>query len=94
MDFAYIEKVIEAVRKLLSNFPEYAETVSKNANIRLREENGSVVLHSISFRWYDEILVTGTKVSFYPERGNGKVVMAFESFDDLLRKAGLGWNQG
>ena len=86
MDFAYIAKIIATVRNLLSLFPEYSETISKNASIQLREENGTVVLSSISFRWYDKILVTDTNVTFIPNRGESKIIIEYESFDDLLRK--------
>lgn len=86
MDFTYIERIIASVRNLLAFFPEYSETISHNARIRLNEVEGNVFLDSISIRWYDEILITQTRVLFRPEHGKEKVVMEYESFDDLISK--------
>lgn len=86
MDFTYIERIIASVRNLLALFPEYSETISHNANIRLNEVEGNVFLDSISIRWYDEILITQTRVLFRPEHGKEKVVMEYKSFDDLISK--------
>lgn len=79
-----ISKVVEKVRVLAKL--NYSDIVKHEPHINTKfdEKTGNLSLSSISFDWYDSILVTDTKIIYKPEHGERKILVEYNNFRDLI----------
>ena len=54
------------------------------AHINLKEREGKLVLDSIEFRWYDNIVVHSNKITYHPEHGYAQTILSYRDFYQLL----------
>ena len=64
--------------------PSYKYIVAEKAHVNLKEREGKLVLDSIEFRWYDNIVVHSNKITYHPEHGYAQTILSYRDFYQLL----------
>lgn len=77
-------RIIEKVRRMYQYDPSYKYIVAEKAHINLKERDGKLVLDSIEFRWYDNIVVHSNKITYHPEHGYAQTILSYRDFYQLL----------
>ena len=79
-----ILQVITKVREMYKFDNRLKEIIKQNANVELRERDGKLELSSISFNWYDSLVICNGKIVYKPEYGNNEVLYTYNKLEDLL----------
>lgn len=80
-----VKQIIKKVRNIYKYDETYRKIIERKANVNLSEDdNGNIQLKSISFSWYDEILVSKSGIIFKPSYGENKIILKYSSFEELL----------
>ena len=79
-----IKQIIKKVRQMYKYDPDLKNILKMDAVIKLDETCGEIMLSSISFNYYDKLLVRSDGIYFIPEHGNGYHLLKYNNFNELL----------
>ena len=79
-----IKQIIKKVRDMYKYDLNLKDILKMDAVIKLDETCGEIILSSISFNYYDKLLVSTDGIYFIPEHGHGYHLIKYNNFDELL----------
>ncbi len=76
-------KLIDAIRKcpFLKKY-DYILKNSPTVNVNYIENQG-LKIYRICFNNWDEIIITNTAITFFPEHGSQEILLSYNSWDEL-----------
>lgn len=79
-----IKEILEKVKFIAKYNGDMKAVNESSANIIIKENNGKLVISSITYNWYDVILVCETGIFLIPEHGHRKTIFSYKNWDGLL----------
>lgn len=79
-----INNIIEKTRFIFRYDKRFTHLLNKDAEIKLKEKNGEIMLVNISFNDYDELIIDSKQIIYFPEMGNKDVLLEYEDWKQLL----------
>lgn len=89
MTLKQVERIIKKVRKMYQFDPHINNVLLHKASIKFDEnEDGNLILSSITFDYYDYIIIDKTKI-IYKEHDSYRgfeVLMKYKNWEELLKR--------
>lgn len=79
-----IQRIIAKVRSMYKYASDFNCVLENKASIKIREDKDGLHIASITFAYYDMIIVGEKSIRFHPEHGQVKTLATYKNFDALL----------
>lgn len=79
-----VNNIIEKVRFIFCYDKKFISLLNKDAEVKLKENEGELILVNISFISYDELIIYLKQIIYFPEIGNKDVLLEYEDWKQLL----------
>jgi hypothetical protein len=80
-----ILKIIQKIDNIGKYHPDIKRLKSGNPDIKMTiNAKNKLVLTSITYDWYDTLLVCETGIILIPEHGQRKTIFSYNGWDELL----------
>lgn len=81
----HIKEILTKVQHIAQYNPDMSPVKEVKATITIKESNDDLILQSISYDWYDIILVCESGIFLIPEHGQRKTLFNYNGWDGLLK---------
>ena len=79
-----IKQILEKVKLIAKYNGDMRPVNESKPEITIREKDNDLVISSITYSWYDIILVCETGIFLIPEHGQRKTLFSYKNWDGLL----------
>lgn len=80
-----IKEIVKKVRQMYKYDEVIGGIVSQPFEAHVSEIGENLQLTKIRFCWYDRLEITSGMIIYYPELRNGKVLLKYNGFEELLK---------
>lgn len=79
-----LKKILEKIQVIAKYHPDLKNAKTISPTIEVKIENDKFVISSITYNWYDIILVCPTGIFVIPEHGQRRTLFSYKNWEGLL----------